>query len=180
VVLGGETVMKGLIPPLFISVAPRGIAVPVRFDPGIDPGVDNGDAVPLEDSVGEVQFVLLVVEPPPSKVEVVPLMLEVDPPPLNVELMPELVLVDEQFALEAGLKPPGSISVAPKGTPVPPLEIEPGMPSGDVAPSPGVPITLCAWLAPQLNKMAAAITHAFRIVDSSCGGCRAPSRRGVS
>jgi len=65
-----------------------------------------------------------------------------------------------QFESGAGLKPPGSISVAPSEIPVPlfnPLAaLEPGMPSGDVGPRPDGVITLCACAAVQPNRMTAA------------------------
>jgi hypothetical protein len=145
VMVGGESPSKGLIPPLSISVAPRGI-VPMRFDPAVDPGLDNGDAVPLEDNVVDGQLELeeanpVALDPPPSKVELVPDMLE----PLVPDMLRVEEPADEQFALEAGLKPPGSISVAPNGTPVPLAPLDPGMPSGDVALIAGrVVIELCA------------------------------------
>lgn len=109
--VGGDTVIKGLTPPLSISVAPRGIVLPAWLNPEFDPDVESGEAVPVEDTVGDAQLDVEATDPaglypPPSNVEFVSLTLE----PL---------LVDEQFALGAGLKPPGLISVAPNGMPVP-------------------------------------------------------------
>jgi hypothetical protein len=147
VLLGGGTVINGLIPPLMISVAPMGIVLLPGLNPWFDPGVDNGDALPLEDIIG-------VVQPDADAIEPVPL----NPPPSKVELGLELLAPsmlredkpgDEQSALGVGLNPPGSISVAPKGMPVLKLELlDPGMPSGDVVAIPGVPFMFWAWLAP--------------------------------
>jgi hypothetical protein len=56
------------------------------------------------------------------------------------------VLVPTQLVepIGIGLMPPGLISVAPNGMPVPPEPVEPSVPSGDVAPMPGVLVRLCA------------------------------------
>jgi len=129
VMVGNARPSKGLIPPLSISVAPRGTVPPARADPAFVPGVDNGEAVPLKDNVADVQLELEEA-PPPSKVELVPAMLE----PLVPDILREEEPADAQFALDAGLKPPGSISVAPSGMPVPLAPLDPGMPNGDVAP----------------------------------------------
>ena len=67
-------------------------------------------------------------------------------------------------ALPVGLKPPGSIEVAPRGIPVGnPEGVEPTAPSGDVIPSPGALNTLCAKLAWELSRIAAVTTIASRI-----------------
>jgi hypothetical protein len=105
----------------------------------------------------------VVVEPnpPPSKVEP---MLSVEPMPDALDpVMPEdIPAVDPlvlQFESGAGLKPPGSISVAPRGIPVvlfgPLGALEPSIPNGDVAPMPPLVIGLCASAAPQPNMIAA-------------------------
>jgi hypothetical protein len=138
-------VISGLTPALSISVEPSGIAPPfnVKFEFAV---VDeSGEAVPLDiallaGALLETQAeVIGEPNPPPSKI--------VDP--VVPEDIPENAdpLVS-QFETGAGLKPPGSISVAPSGIPVglfDPLDaLEPGMPSGEVAPRPDVVIALCA------------------------------------
>jgi hypothetical protein len=151
------TVINGLMPALSISVEPSGIVPPftVKFEFVV---VDqSGEAVPLDvallaGALVEAQAEVMVEpNPPPSKTEPVT-DVETIPDPLDPvvpEDIPEnadpLVL---QFETGAGLKPPGSISVAPSGIPVAlfdPLDaLEPSMPSGEVAPRPDVVIALCA------------------------------------
>jgi hypothetical protein len=158
--LGTGAVINGLIPPLAISVEPRGIVPPLSTKLELVPGVDSGEAVPAEDTCDDVQLDVEVVDP-----------VAVDPPPSKVELP----LVDDpvvlepialQVALMAGLRPPGSISVPPSGMPVPLITLEPGTPSGDVAPIAGVLIVVWAWPVPQLNKTAAVITNNRRMGNS--------------
>ncbi|MEI9401810.1 hypothetical protein [Mesorhizobium argentiipisi] len=125
VLLGAWIVIIGLTPALLNSVELSGIVPPFSAELVLEPGVDRGDAVPPEDKLGEdVQsdaeaIEAGVVSPPPSKVEqVVPI---------------------------AVLTPPGSISVAPRGMPVldAPEPLDPGMPSGEVAPDDSV-LIVCA------------------------------------
>lgn len=71
-----------------------------------------------------------------------------------------------QFVPAAGLSPPGSISVAPSGIPAPLDPLEPGTPSGDVAPRPGAVINVWASAAPQPSAIATAITSK-RCIDVS-------------
>lgn len=151
--LGAGTVIAGLTPPLSISVAPRGIELPARPDP--EP--DEDGAVPPEDvvDVGAVQPGIAdpAASPPPSKVEFA---VDVEPAPL-LPATPVDDPADEQVALGAGLRPPGSISVAPSGIPVPldPFEVlEPGMPSGDVAPMAGGLDVVCASAGPVQARLA--------------------------
>jgi hypothetical protein len=73
----------------------------------------------------------------------------------------QLVVVDDE------LRPPGSISVAPSGIPVPLDPIEPGTPSGDVGPIAGVVVEVCACAAPQLSRIADVITS-HRRIGTSC------------
>jgi hypothetical protein len=140
------TVINGLTPALSISVEPSGIVPPFNVKFELVPIVESGDAVPVDvavltDAPGDAQTEVVVEpNPPPSKVEPMP---DVDaiPDPLN-PVMPEDIpefAVDPlvlQFESGAGLKPPGSISVAPSGIPVelfdPLGAFEPGTPSGDV------------------------------------------------
>ena len=163
------TVINGLTPALLISVEPSGIAPPFKVKFEFVPIVESGDAVPVDVAVltdppcDAQSEVVAEPNPPPSKVEP---MVDVEPMPdpfnpVVPEDVPELAVnpLALQFESGAGLKPPGSISVAPKGIPVglfdPLGALEPGTPSGDVAPMPGLVITLCAWAAPQPSRIAA-------------------------
>jgi hypothetical protein len=165
------TVISGLRPALSISVEPSGIVPPfnVKFEFVV---VDeSGEAVPLDvallaDALVEAQAEVMVeLNPPPSKTE----------PATGIEAMPDPldpVTPDDipenvdplalQFETGAGLRPPGSISVAPNGIPVilfDPLDtLEPSIPSGDVAPMVALVIAFCAWAAPQPTRIAAAMT----------------------
>ena len=150
------TVISGLTPALSISVEPSGIVPPfnVKFEFVV---VDeSGEAVLVDVALGtdapvDVQpEVMAEPNPPPSKTEPAAGVAAI-PEPLN-PVIPEDPLV-LQAATGAGLKPPGSISVAPSGIPVvlfDPLDaLEPSMPSGDVAsrdviPMPASVIALCA------------------------------------
>lgn len=162
------TVINGLTPPLSISVEPSGIVPPFRIKFELVPGVDTGGAVPVglgfvvdvQPDAGAAEPVEL--NPPPSKVEPMP---GVEPMPDALDpVMPADIpeFADPlalQFESGAGLKPPGSISVAPSGIPVGLFDslaaLAPGTPSGDVAPMPPLVIGLCAFAAPQPNSTAA-------------------------
>jgi hypothetical protein len=150
-------VISGLTPALSISVEPSGIVPPFNVKLEFVVVDESGEAVPLDvallaGALVEAQAEVIVEpNPPPSKIEPVT-DVEAIPDPLDPvvpEDIPEnadpLVL---QFETGAGLKPPGSISVAPSGIPVglfDPLDaLEPSMPSGEVAPRPDVVIALCA------------------------------------
>jgi hypothetical protein len=164
--LGTGTVIMGLTPPLSISVAPSGIMPPLSIELELLPGFDSGEAVPPRDSVcEEVQLDVEVVDgtavnPPPSNVEVAPIVIPV--PEAFIPDSPEL-----QFTVTVGLTPPGSISVAPSGMPVPLDPLGPSVPSGEVAPIAGVLIEVCACPAPQPIRTTAAIASNLRI-DISC------------
>lgn len=145
VLFGPGTAISGLTPPLSISVAPSGIVPPFRFDPLIV-GVDSGEAVPAVDKLDDaaVQPVETVepaaLNPPPSNVEL----------PLVPAIPDTEVPVGEQPPFAAGLKPPGSISVAPNGMPVPLDALEP---SGDVLPIAEVLVGLWPYAMPQFNEI---------------------------
>jgi hypothetical protein len=79
--LGAGMPIIGLTPALPISVTPRGIAPPLSVDAPFVPGMDSGEAMPLLEDVpddidAQVPDIDVVdaipVEPPPSKVELVP------------------------------------------------------------------------------------------------------------
>lgn len=183
VMLGAGTVIIGLTPPLLSSVESSGIAPPLSLRLALAPSVDGGDAVPLVAGAGESTHADVAeppaATPPPSKVVVAPVVPVV--PVVAEDVVPDMPS-GETFVLQVGpgtgLKPPGSISVAPSGMPVPLDPIEPGTPSGDVARSPGVLIVVCASAAPQLIRIAAAITSHRRIDTSwsprTCWRCSNP------
>jgi hypothetical protein len=156
IVLGIGTPISGLTPPSSISVAPSGIVPPFSVVLEVVPDVDSGEATPVEvmllDPQTEVELIDPVeLNPLPSKVEFVP-DIEVIPDPLDPESPEYEAPLALQFELAVGLNPPGSISVAPNGMPVPPFDpvdvLEPSMPSGDVAPMAepvaGMLVGLCA------------------------------------
>ena len=185
------TVISGLTPALSISVEPSGIVPPFNVKVEFVPIDQSGDAVPVDVPLvaGALVEAQAVVEPnpPPSKTE----------PAIGVELIPDPldpVMPDDipefasdpfvlQLEIGAGLKPPGSISVAPKGIPValfdPPDVIEPCIPSGDVAsrdvvPMPAPVIALCAWAVPLPNRTAAAMRDKSLIERLRCLGASSP------
>ena len=137
-------VISGLTPALSISVEPSGIVPPFNVKFEFVPIEESGDAKPpdvalLADPLVEAHAeVVIELNPPPSKTE--PLTgVEVPDPlsPVTPEDIPEYAPLVLQFETGAGLKPPGSISVAPSGIPVvlfdPPDALEPSTPSGKVA-----------------------------------------------
>ena len=124
-VLGSGTTGIGLMPLVPVSVAPSGMVLPITL--GFVPDTWVEDVPPL-DVAAQVE---LGVRPPPSKVEE-----DVDD---DVALVPPVEAVALQAELGAGPRPPGSISVAPSGTPVPFEPFVPLVPivlSGEVAPIP--------------------------------------------
>jgi hypothetical protein len=170
VLVGGGIPINELIPPLFISVAPRGMVPPLRLV--AVPGEKSGDAIPLDETVpdeGTVQPLVVVdPTPPPSNVEVVPLIPDAAPPaipdedeepaaqPRLLELIEPVELLEPPGPVGSGLRPPDSTEVAPSGIPVwRGDDMEPGMPSGDVTPRPGELITLCARLISQVKRITA-------------------------
>jgi hypothetical protein len=139
------------MPALSISVEPSGIVPPFKVKFEFVPIEERGDATPLDVAQAGV---VLGPNPPPSKAE--PTGIEAISDPLNPvipEDIPEYVAEPLVLQLEigAGLKPPGSISVAPSGIPVPlfvPLGLpEPSIPMGEVTPVPVVLIGLWACAA---------------------------------
>jgi hypothetical protein len=153
-------VISGLTPALSISVEPSGSVPPFNVKFEFVSIEESGDAKPpdvalLADALVEAQAEVVVEpNPPPSKAE--PTVVEAIPDPLSPvtpEDIPEYAPLVLQFETGAGLKPPGSISVAPSGIPVvlfdPPDALGPSIPSGDVAsgdvvPMPAPVIALCA------------------------------------
>ena len=162
-------VISGLTPALSISVEPSGIVPPFNVKFEFVPGdAKPPDVALLADALVEAQAEVVVeTNPPPSKAE--PTAVEAIPDPLSPitpEDIPEYAAdpLALQFEVGAGLKPPGSISVAPSGIPVVllPDALGPSIPSGDVAnedvvPMPAPVIALCAWAAPLPNRTAAAM-----------------------
>jgi hypothetical protein len=195
--LGPGTPTIGLTPALLISVEPRGIVPPLRVDPALAPGVDSGDAVPVDKiapddveahvldgvAVAEVDAVgPNPVDPPPSNVELIPVV--PDPPTPDAAIPGKDEPVPMQFEplavdpIGAGLRPPGSSSVAPRGIPVgEPEEVEPSTPRGDVAPIAGMLVVLCAKLGSQPTRIATTATKKRRI-ETSCVAGRDETRSG--
>src|SRR4051812_12738674 len=114
---GAGTAIIGLKPPLSSEVAPSGMVPPARL---VD-APDSGEAMPVVVTFGmfgvtDVQFDVSA-NPPPSNVEPevgevvpeIPLIVEVPP---VVDVLPR---IDGSAGTRevAGLRPPGSISVAP-------------------------------------------------------------------
>jgi hypothetical protein len=161
------TVMSWLSPGIPRSVAPRGIPEPL-----VDPKVD---AVEL-DAV-EVPGEMLVAAEPHGEDAV-------EPPPSNAA---EEVVFGHGIC--SGLNPAGLSSVAPSGIP-PEVEAEDGsdsvVPSGDVAPMPGVGLACALAAAIPANHMIAAKVHVacieiFRVVSgltSSTAVLAEPGARG--
>ncbi len=115
------------------------------------------------------------------------------PPPSNGELadipgppgIPEGEAPGLQLGDIAGLRPPGSISVAPRPITAPlnlldavdPLE--PDMPSGEAARIPKVLVELCGKAVPQLNNSVAISVGNSRITDLPSSSFR-PALEGTS
>jgi hypothetical protein len=183
VMLGAGTPINELTPPPSSSVAPSGIAPPPRFNVALAPGVDSGEAVPVDETTpddGAEQLLEVVADtmPPPSNDDDAPVVPTVAPPAIPVEepAIPEDEVVPMQLELldigpmGVGPMPPGSISVAPSGIPVgEPEEVEPGIPSGDVSPMPGVVVTLCVRPASELQRSTTAAMNNRRIKNLLSG-----------
>ena len=179
--LGVGTGIIGLTPALFNCVASSPIPLPRRDGTA----GDDDDPLSVED---DPEYA--AVQPPDV---VVPEPIPVVPPPSKVEFdIPVVPLpIPEDAELQgdtAGLRPLGLSSVAPRPIPAPvdPLGneppgsvgvLEPGTPSGEVAPIAGevapiagevvpipeVPYALCAAATPQLNRNATVIAVKRRI-----------------
>ena len=185
-------VISGLTPALSISVEPSGIVPPFNVKNEFVPGdAKPPDVALLADALVEAHAEVVVEpNPPPSKAE--PTDVEAIPEPLS-PVMPEdipeyaadpLVL---QFEIGAGLKPPGSISVAPSGIPValfdPLGALKPSTPGGDVASGDVVPMpvsvmALCAWAASQLSRIEIAMRGKI-LMDVPVVGESLPSSKTV-
>jgi hypothetical protein len=178
VTLGAGTPINELTPPLSSSVAPSGMAPPPRFDVALAPGFDSGEAVPVDDTTpddGAEQLLEVVADamPPPSNDDDAPVVPMAAPPaipveepatPVEEEVVPMQLELLDIGPMGVGPMPPGSISVAPSGIPVgEPDEVEPGIPSGDVSPMPGVVVTLCVRPASELQRSTTAAMNNRRI-----------------
>jgi hypothetical protein len=185
VTLGAGTPINELTPPLSSSVAPSGMAPLPRFDVALAPGIDSGEAVPVDETTlddGKEQLFEVVAEamPPPSNDDVAPVVPIAAPPaipveptarpveepaiPMEEEVVPMQLELLDIGPMGVGPIPPGSISVAPSGIPVgEPDAVEPGIPSGDVSPMPGVFVTLCVRPASELQRNTTAAMNNRRI-----------------
>jgi hypothetical protein len=188
--LGIGTPMVVLSPGVPTSVAPSGIVLPLPMVPSPSPAagvIAVPDAVPLV-PVAAGLHVLATDEPPPSKVELDP---AIPVPDVIIPVLdPEIPLLDvvipvlepavpamlgHNVPLASGLIPPVLSSVAPSGMPTGPAgALKFIVPSGDVAPMPGVGAT-CAKLLPQPSrKITPVMVRARRIEVSSV--CATPGR----
>jgi hypothetical protein len=165
--LGSGTPMVVLSPGVPTSVAPSGIVLPLPIVPIPNPAA-GVIAVPGEVPVVPVTAGLQLlasdepnIAPPPSKVELDPAMPvpdvvipvpepDVTPPEAVMPVLePAVPVLDvavpaHKVPPASGLSPPLSSSVAPNGMPTgPDGPLEFIVPSGDVAPMPGVGLT-CA------------------------------------
>jgi hypothetical protein len=187
--LGAGMPINGLIPTLFISVAPRGITPPSSLAVEFASGFESGDAVPNGETTpddAEEQLFEVVAEavPPPSNDDVVPVVPMAAPPaipaepaampveepaiPIEEEVVPMQLELLDIGPMGVGPMPPGSISVAPSGIPVgEPDAVEPGIPSGDVSPMLGVFVMLCVRPASELHRSTTAAMNNRRIKTSS-------------
>jgi len=180
VMMGGGTVIIGLTPPEPISVEPNGIPVGRTVDPVLP---REGTAPPPEmavvDPIGQPDAELIVplmpldadmadpLTPPPSKGLIT--LAALTGPPNTVAPQPP----------GKGLKPPGLISVAPRGIPVPieptdgsivpidpivPVELlMPGVPRGEVTRMPeGGGTMLCACRVAHPNRITVVMANARR------------------
>ena len=157
-VVGGS----GLTPALPISNEPNGI--PVRAAP---PGV-VGDVAATDEAM------LLEVVPHGPDIAMlpgidVPVPIAI-PPPSKVVGEPDIADEVPVVVQGNGLSPGDASCVAPMGIPVGATD-EPGvMPSGEVAPMPGVGLPIpptCAKAESQLSSTAAAVTIAKRVIMGS-------------
>jgi hypothetical protein len=190
--LGSGTPMVVLSPGVPTSVAPSGIVLPLPMVPSPSPAA-GVIAVPAEVPpvpVAAGTHALPTDAPPPSKVEV-----ELDPampepdviiPVIGPEIpLPDVVIPVLEPAVPAtlghnvppasGLIPPVLSSVAPSGMPAgPDGALKFIVPSGDVAPMPGVGPTCAKLLLQPRRKMTPVMVRARRIEVSSV--CATPGR----
>jgi hypothetical protein len=181
--LGVGTTISGLTPALPISTEPNGIPVRVAPEGDGDHIAEDDDPVPPVPQIAVVAALLDTVVPPsiPAPVVVpVPagapmpvlnaLVPTPNPPPSKVVLVPEPCVAARATAEQvlpkpgkvivpvgAGESPGAASSVAPKGIPVGWTDAPGVMPSGEVAPMPGVGMPTpptCATAGPQPNSTA--------------------------
>jgi hypothetical protein len=195
--LGSGMPMVVLSPGVPTSVAPSGIVLPLPMVPSPSPAaglIAVPDAVPPVPIAAGLHVVAIDepdIAPPPSKVELdpaipVPVIIPVLDPeiPLLDVVMPvlepaipvlDVAVPEHNVPLASGLSPPVLSSVAPSGMPIgPDAALKFIVPSGDVAPMPGVGPT-CAKLLPQpRRKMTPVMVRALSIEASSV--CATPGR----
>jgi hypothetical protein len=196
--LGSGMPMVVLSPGVPTSVAPSGIVLPLPMLPSPSPAagvIAVPDAVPPVPVAAGLQVLAIDepdIVPPPSKVELDPAMPVPDViiPVLDPEIpLPDVVIPVLEPAIPvldvavpahnvppaSGLSPPVLSSVAPSGMPMgPDGALKFIVPSGDVAPMPGVGPT-CAKLLPQpRRKMTPVMVRARSIEVSSV--CATPNR----
>ena len=186
--LGIGATSIGLTPPLPTSKEPNGIPAGAA-PPGVvgDVAAIDGalllEVAPLVPGIAvlpDIDAPIPVPNPPPSYVVLAPTVPDAGLP-IGEPVAPEPA--NPIVPLGTGLSPGDVSSVAPKGTPVGET-VEPGpMPSGDVAPMPGLVLMppTCAKAKPQLNSSADAVTIAKRVIMGSTSysgySSRLPIRR---
>jgi hypothetical protein len=184
--------MNVLSPGALSSVEPSGIVLPPMVVPSPAPEEDV-TAMFGEPTVAPEPQVLPGVEPdvapPPSKVELdpaIPLPVAAIPVPVTdipvldaAVPMPDVTVPGHDVAPASGLVPPMLSSVAPSGMPIgPDGALKFMVPSGDVAPMPGVGPTCAKPLPQPRRKMSPAMVR-IRRIEASLSVCapQDPMRR---
>jgi hypothetical protein len=149
--------------------------VPLLIDPGVDPVVVDPviidvDPIALPDAVALQVVEVALVEP------------GIAPPPSNVDIDPanpvaDVVDPEQGFVPAVGLRPPVFNSVAPRGIPLGcDAALKSIVPSGEVAPMPGVGAT-CAKHGPQPIRQAAAARVIRYRIEASTDSAPQPATR---
>ena len=158
--LGGGTPMVVLSPGVPTSVAPSGIVLPLPMVPSPNPAagvIAVPDAVPPVPVAAGLQVLAIDepdIVPPPSKVELDPAIplpvADIPVPPADIPVptadipVLDVAVPAHNVPPASGLTPPVLSSVAPSGMPTgPDGPLKFIVPSGDVAPRPGMGLT-CA------------------------------------
>jgi hypothetical protein len=171
--LGSGTPMVVLSPGVPTSVAPSGIVLAPLVVPSPSPA-EGVVAAPCEVLVAPVLQVLAIdepdVAPPPSKVELAPAIPVPDgviPEPVPAVPMLDVPVPGHNVPPASGLIPPVLSSVAPSGMPTgPDGALKFIVPSGDVAPMPGVGAVCANPLLQPRRKMAAVMARSRRMKAS--------------
>jgi len=173
--LGTGTPTGALTPGEASSVEPSGIVLPPGPVPS--PSPEEGVAAMLgEPAAAPEGHVLPIIEPsgapPPSKLDIDPVtpLPVADIPVVDPAVPPlEAAVPVHNVPPASGLVPPLLSSVAPSGMPIgPDGPLKFIVPSGDVAPMPGVGATCAKLVAQPKRKRAPAMVRTRRIETSPC------------